>query len=89
VPLTSRHSPTIFNSMTQPTLRWLGDRKTGADQAESSLTGSLGFASKEAASAKLTEYAPKFRAVYPQDAQPLTLANYARALASSSSVSAR
>src|SRR5215207_8582473 len=27
---TSRHSPTVFNSMGQPTLRWLGDRKTGA-----------------------------------------------------------
>jgi cytochrome c peroxidase len=47
--LTSRHSPTIFNSMSAPMLRWLGDRKTGADQAESSLTGSLGFNSKGAA----------------------------------------
>ena len=82
--LTSRHSPTIFNSMSQPMLRWLGDRKTGADQAESSLTGSMGFASKEAGMAKLAEvdYAPKFRAVYPQDAQPLSAQNYARALAS-------
>src|SRR5213080_1739300 len=45
--LTSRHSPTVFNSMTQPMLRWLGDRKSGADQAEGSLTGSMGFASKD------------------------------------------
>src|SRR5436189_2298613 len=37
--LTLRHSPTIFNSMSQPTIRWLGDRQTGADQAEGSLTG--------------------------------------------------
>src|SRR2546423_6478686 len=51
--LTSRHSPTVFNSMTQPALRWLGDRKDGADQAEGSLTGSLGFPSKDAAVAKL------------------------------------
>jgi cytochrome c peroxidase len=80
--LTSRHSPTVFNSMNLPSLRWLGDRKTGADQAESSLTGSLGFASKEAASAKLNEldYLPKFRAVFAQDPQPLSLRNYARAL---------
>jgi cytochrome c peroxidase len=80
--LTSRHSPTIFNSMSQPMLRWLGDRKSGADQAESSLTGSLGFPSKDAALAKLNEldYPPKFRAVYLQDAQPVSLANYARAL---------
>jgi cytochrome c peroxidase len=80
--LTSRHSPTVFNSIGQPTIRWLGDRKSGADQAESSLTGSLGFASKDAAVAKLTEldYLPGFRAAYPQDAQPLSTGNYARAL---------
>jgi cytochrome c peroxidase len=80
--LTSRHSPTIFNSMSQPALRWLGDRKSGADQAESSLTGSLGFKSKDAALATLTglDYLPAFRAAYPQDPHPLSLGNYARAL---------
>src|SRR5205085_12495907 len=81
--LTSRHSPTIFNSMTQPMLRWLGDRKSGADQAEGSLTGSMGFASKDIGVAKLTEleYLPKFRAAFTEDAQPLSAANYGRALA--------
>jgi cytochrome c peroxidase len=79
----SRQSPTVFNAMTQPTLRWLGDRKTGAEQAEGSLTGSLGFASKEAAIARLAQlgYAPKFRAAFPQDAEPLSAANYGRAVA--------
>jgi cytochrome c peroxidase len=82
--LTSRHSPTIFNSMSQPTLRWLGDRKDGADQSEGSLTGSLGFASKDAAVAKLDElqYLSQFRAAFPDSAEPLTAANYGRALAS-------
>ena len=72
--LTSRHSPTIFNSMSQPMLRWLGDRKSGADQAEGSLTGSMGFASKDVGIAKLTEleYLPKFRAAFTDDAQPLS-----------------
>jgi len=51
--LTSRHSPPIFNTMALPGLRWLADRKTGAIQAEGSLTGSLGFASKDAALARL------------------------------------
>jgi cytochrome c peroxidase len=80
--LTSRHSPTIFNSMTQPSIRWLGDRKSGADQAEGSLTGSLGFPSKEAAIEVLQkfDYLPAFRTTYPQDAQPLTAGNYGRAL---------
>ena len=82
--LTSRQSPTIFNSMSQPSLRWLADRKDGADQAEGSLTGSLGFASKDAAVAKLVElqYLPQFRAAFPDATEPLTAANYGRALAS-------
>jgi cytochrome c peroxidase len=82
--LTSRHSPTVFNSMSQPMIRWLADRKSGADQAEGSLTGSLGFASKDAAVAKLAEleYESRFRAAFPQDAQPLSTTNYGRALES-------
>ena len=81
--LTSRHSPTVFNSMGQPALRWLADRKTGADQAESSITGSMGFGSKEAGLQKLRElnYLSAFRGAYPQEAEPMSIANYARAIA--------
>jgi cytochrome c peroxidase len=81
--LTSRHSPTVFNSATQPMLRWLGDRKSAADQAEGSLGGSMGFTSREAALAKMNElkYVPAFRAAFPQDAEPLSAGNYGRALA--------
>jgi cytochrome c peroxidase len=80
---TSRHSPTIFNSIGQPALRWLGDRKSGADQAEGSLTGSMGFASKPDGIAKLEElhYAAAFKAAYPGDAQAMSPANYGRAIA--------
>ena len=80
--LTSRHSPTIFNSVAQPALRWLSDRKTAADQAEGSLTGSLGFASKEAALDKLhqLDYAAAFRSAYPKDEQPMSTRNYGRAV---------
>jgi cytochrome c peroxidase len=80
--LTSRHSPTIFNSIGQPGLRWLSDRKTGADQAEGSLTGSLGFPTKDAALEKLRalDYAAAFRAAYPQEAEPFNLRNYGRAV---------
>jgi cytochrome c peroxidase len=79
---TSRHSPTVFNSMPQPSIRWLGDRKTGADQAEGSLTGSLGFPNKQAGVDKLREhgYAEQFKAAYPGDADALTAANYGKAL---------
>jgi cytochrome c peroxidase len=68
--------------MNQPTLRWLGDRKSGADQAEGSMTGSMGFPSKQAGVERLRElnYLPAFRAAYPQDAEPLSARNYGRAL---------
>jgi len=81
--LTSRHSPTVFNSMSQPALRWLGDRKTGAEQAEGSITGSMGFGSKEAGLEALRkfDYLAAFRTAYPQDPEPLTLKNYGRAIA--------
>jgi cytochrome c peroxidase len=81
--LTSRHSPTVFNSMTQPTLRWLGDRKTGADQAEGSMTGSMGFKSKEAVLEVLvrSDYLSVFRKAYPDEAEPMTARNYGRAIA--------
>jgi len=81
--LTSRHSPTVFNSMNQPALRWLSDRKTGAEQAEGSLTGSLGFASRDAGLEMMRkfDYLAAFRAAYPQDADPMTTKNYGRAVA--------
>jgi cytochrome c peroxidase len=80
---TSRHSPTVFNAMPQPSIRWLGDRKDGATQAEGSMTGSMGFASKEAALAKLAQldYHAAFKAAYPDEANALNAKNYGRALA--------
>ena len=80
---TARRSPTVFNSMSAASLRWVGDRKTGADQAEGSILGSLGFDSRDVALAKLREleYAAAFRRAYPNDPEPLTLQNYGRSLA--------
>src|SRR5262249_49492877 len=81
--LTSRQSQTIFNAALQPSMRWLGDRANLAQQAEGSLTGSLGFASKDAAVARARElqYEAAFRGAYPGDANPLNTANYGRAVA--------
>ena len=80
--LTSRQSPTVFNSASQPMTRWLADRKNAADQAEGSLTGSLGFPSREAALARLREldYAAQFRAAFPGEAEPLSTRNYGLAI---------
>ena len=80
---TSRQSQTVFNAMAQPGLRWLADRKTGADQAEGSMTGSMGFASKQAGMEKLRElgYEGAFKAAYPQEAAAFSARNYGRAIA--------
>jgi cytochrome c peroxidase len=80
---TSRQSPTVFNSTGQPALRWLGDRKDAAAQAEGSITGSMGFAKKDEMVGKLREldYAPAFKAAYADESDPVTPAHYARAIA--------
>jgi cytochrome c peroxidase len=79
---TGRHSQPVFNAMRQASLRWTGDRKTGADQARGSMTGSMGFPSPDAALARLRElgYEKMFQAAYPDDAAPLSAENYGRAL---------
>lgn len=79
---TSRNSQTVFNSMLQPSLRWTGDRKSGAHQAEKSLTGSMGFAATESVVQVLENlgYGPAFRRAYPGDAEPVSPTNYGRAL---------
>lgn len=81
--LTPRQSPTVFNAGAQPGLRWLADRKTLAQQAEGSITGSMGFKTKEAGIAKLHElrYDEAFRASYAGDADPVSVRNYGRAIA--------
>lgn len=77
-----RNSPTVFNALGQPALRWLADRKSGAELAEGLITGPLGFAAKPDAVQRLHElgYEKQFRAAFPGDAQPVSAANYARAL---------
>jgi cytochrome c peroxidase len=79
---TARHSQTVFNAARQPMLRWTGDRPDAAAQAEGSMTGSLGYASKDDAVAAVAAagYAERFRVVYPGDAVPLSARNYGRAI---------
>jgi cytochrome c peroxidase len=80
--MTKRNSQTVFNAMLQPSLRWTGNRKTGAEQAERSITGSMGLASREAAVQLLKKlgYEAAFRKAYPNDAEPVSTANYGRAI---------
>jgi cytochrome c peroxidase len=79
---TSRHSQTVFNSMMQPTIRWLGDRESGAHQAERSITGSMGFEEPGDIVPLLLAlgYEQYFRAAFPDEADPVSPASYGRAL---------
>jgi cytochrome c peroxidase len=79
---TSMNSQPVFMAQEQSTLRWLGDRSNGAHQAERSITGSMGLAKATDILPLLDQrgYAQQFKAAFPQDADPVTPANYARAL---------
>jgi cytochrome c peroxidase len=79
---TARNSQTVFNAMLQPSLRWTGDRKSGAHQAEKSLTGSMGFASPDAVVPLLMEfgYEAAFKSAFPKNREAVSPANYAKAL---------
>ncbi len=79
---TARNSQTVFNAMLQPALRWTGDRRSGAHQAERSLTGSMGFERAEAVVPLLRRhgYEPMFRRAFPDVADPVTPRHYAEAL---------
>lgn len=80
---TQRNSQPIYNATLQPTLRWTGDRADAAAQAIGSLTGSMGFATLEAATRRLAEagYGPRFEAVFAGDPEPLTAQHFGRAIA--------
>jgi len=79
---TARNSQTVFNSTWQPSLRWTGDRKSAAHQAEKSLTGSMGFASAEDVVPLLKSfgYEPSFKAAFPQESEPVSPTKYAKAI---------
>ena len=72
----------VLNRPQQPSLRWVGDRKSGAHQAEKSLTGSLGFKSADDVTPLLRKYGYRdaFQLAFPKDSDPLTPQNYASAI---------
>jgi len=75
-------SQTVFHSMDTPGLRWLADRASGKAQAMGSITGSMGFASREEILPVLVEhgYTDLFKTAFPDDADPVNVENYGQAL---------
>jgi cytochrome c peroxidase len=80
---TTLHSQPIFMSQDQSALRWYGDRRDGAHQAERSITGSMGLPDTKAMVSLMQQlgYEPAFRASFPAAAEPLSAAHYAQAVA--------
>jgi cytochrome c peroxidase len=75
-------SQTVFHAMETPGLRWLADRATGQAQAIGSITGSMGFSKREDILPVLLEhgYADKFKAAFPNDADPVSVESYGKAI---------
>jgi cytochrome c peroxidase len=79
---TARHAQTIFNAAEQPSLRWIGDRRDAAHQAERSITGSMGFSSAGEIVRVLLEsgYGEPFARAFEDDSDPVSPRNYGLAL---------
>lgn len=80
---TTLHSQPMFMAQEQTVLRWYGDRADGAQQAERSISGSMGMPSAGAMLPLLRSfgYEPAFAQAFSADADPVKAANYAKALA--------
>jgi cytochrome c peroxidase len=80
-----RNAPTIFNAATQISAHWIGNRTGVEDQAKQAVVGppSFGMPSYEAVEKKLKEikgYEALFRGSFPDEANPLTIDNFAKAI---------
>ncbi len=80
---TTLHSQPMFMAQDQASLRWYGDRRDGAHQAERSITGSMGLPNAAAMVGLLRDagYQAAFGQAFGADAEPVSVANYAKALA--------
>jgi cytochrome c peroxidase len=78
-----RNAPTVLNAADQIAEHWVGNRKSVEDQAAQSLAGGFGMPSGEAAMARLKAipgYEPLFRKAFPNEPDPVTAANFGRAV---------
>lgn len=80
---TTLHSQPMFMAQDQSVLRWYGDRADGAQQAERSISGSMGLLKSSDMSPLLRRfgYEAAFKLAFGADADPVVSGNYAKALA--------
>ena len=80
-----RNAPTILNAAAQISAHWIGNRTGVEDQAKQAVIGppSFGMPSYEAVEKRLREikgYGPLFRKAFPDDKEPVTVDNFAKAI---------
>lgn len=83
--LNPRNAPTVFNAAGQISEHWIGNRTDVEDQAKQAVIGppSFGMPSYEAVEKKLKEipgYASSFAKAFPGEKDPVTVANFAKAV---------
>ncbi len=80
-----RNSPTIVNAASQISAHWIGNRTDVEDQARQAVTGPPAFGMPDNASVEkvlrgMPEYIALFKAAFPNDKEPVTVENFARAV---------
>lgn len=84
--LNPRNVPTVFNAALQFAQHWRGDRRDVEDQASQALTGAVSYGNPDAAAATARlkalpdGYADLFRKAFPGEADPVTIANFGKAI---------
>jgi cytochrome c peroxidase len=80
--LTTLHSQSMFMAQDQLSLRWYGDRRNGAHQAERSVVGSMGFGKVDDMVAALRQfgYEDAFKQAFPTATEAISVGHYGTAL---------
>jgi cytochrome c peroxidase len=80
-----RNAPTVLNAGASPIVHWRGDRESLEDQVAKAVTSPItsGQPGEKAVIdrlARLPDYAPLFKAAFPDEPQPMTIQNIAKAI---------
>jgi cytochrome c peroxidase len=83
--INQRNAPTILNVAAQISEHWIGNRTDVEDQAKQSVTGPLTFGMPSYAEVEkklrgIKGYGPLFKEAFPQDNEPVTMNNFAKAV---------
>jgi cytochrome c peroxidase len=80
-----RNVPTVLNAGELSIVHWRGDRESLEDQAAKAVTSPITSGQPDEKAAidrlsRITGYTPLFQAAFPNDPQPMTLQNFAKAI---------